>query len=91
MSFSEVSDAEPKSQILRTALDSFTCHADPSQLRSVSSEAMTTDEDVVGFDIGVHDVAFSQERQSEKHLRRVGSHSLEVDTDILSESFDYFS
>ena len=52
---------------------------------------MRAHENVVGFDIGVHDIALLQQRQSEKHLRRVRSHSLEVDTNILPESLDDLS
>ena len=57
----------------------------------MTAKGEETDEDVVGFDISMHDLAFPQKRQSEEHLRSVRSDSLEIDTDVLSESLDDFS
>lgn len=48
-------------------------------------------EHIVRFQIGVHEVALSEQAETEKHLMGVGADGLEVDADVFSVSFYNFS
>lgn len=84
------SEAEPRSHTFRVALFSLACTfalADIALFRMQSS----THQDVIWLDVGVDDTAFAHERESEKHLMRIGPHSSHVKSDIFTESLDDIS
>jgi hypothetical protein len=84
MSFSDASDAEPRSQILRTVWFSFTWHQSAFGLKLL---ATGTDQNIVRFEICVQYVAFPEQRQSEEHLMGIRTDSWETDTDIADPRF----
>ena len=58
MSFSDASEAEPRSHNLRTVFCSFTWYNDQQDGGEVKNKSNTY-QDIIGLDISVHDIRFS--------------------------------
>lgn len=87
ISFSEASDAEPRSHNLSTVFCSFTCPATIVNKMNWK-ESELPHQDIIRFDVGMHDVALLQEIQGEEELFGIYSDSSNVQSNILAKAFD---
>lgn len=88
ISFSEASEAEPRSQILSTLRDSLTLTI--STTRCMLRRPVTH-KNIVRLKICVEDVAFAQETQTQEHLLGVCSDCLKINTYISTKLFQDFA
>jgi hypothetical protein len=90
MSFSAISDADPRSQTFKTVFCSFTLEKYSSR-QTLRSKRQPTYQDIIRFDVSMHNIALPEQRQSEEQLIRIRSYSSNVKPDVLSKSFDDFT
>lgn len=90
MSFSDTSEAEPKSQILTTVLFSLTCNT-MRLSGNFDSDSIKTDQDIVWLNVGVHDICLFQQRQSKEQLVSVRADSTNVQSNVLAKLFNNIS
>jgi len=50
-----------------------------------------TYQNIIRFNVGVHDVGFFEETQRDEKLVCIGADSANVETHILAKPFDYFT
>ena len=59
------------------------------QIAELEQRLGLVDQDVVGLDVGVDDVALSEQLERKQELLRVGPHGVDVDTHVLAVLFQH--
>jgi len=88
MSFSDASDADPRSQIFSILRDSLTWSRES---KPQSTLAGGTYQDVVWLEVCVENVTLTQQAQAKKHLLGIGTNGFQVNANIPSKFLQYFS
>ena len=89
MSFSEASEAEPRSHSLRRFFASFTYGEGLSTTTGMNTEV--TNQDIIRLNIRVHNVAFTQKTHSKEQLVSVRPHGADVESNIFAKTFHNIS
>lgn len=88
MSFSDASDADPRSQIFSMLRDSLTWSR---KSKPQNTHGWGFYQDVVWLEVCVENVTLAQQAQAKKHLLSIGTNGFQVNANIPSEFLQYFS
>ena len=88
ISFSDASEAEPRSQSLTTVLLSLTWRY-PISIGTTKEDR--TDQDIVGLDVGMHDIHLLQQAERQEELMGVRPNGFDVEADVLAEALHDFA